>query len=140
MPKITEHDGPSEDPMDAPNARPSEEAYNDAMSRHGTPDYTGADQRLVERYQEIRTSERREEDAEADRKNIEQRNRTSGEAKSTEVKSSPGTSSSQSDENNKQNTTKRENADQKAAQETGNRSTGVTTVSSVGGNTRATKK
>lgn len=33
--------------MDAPNARPSEEAYTDAMSRHGTANYTDVDAKVV---------------------------------------------------------------------------------------------
>lgn len=33
--------------MDAPNARPSEEAYNDAMTRHGTQQFTPNDAKTV---------------------------------------------------------------------------------------------
>lgn len=57
MAKITEHGGPSYGPMDAPNARPSEQAYTEAMERHGTPEFTPDDQALVDRYQELRRRE-----------------------------------------------------------------------------------
>jgi hypothetical protein len=66
MPKITVGDGPTHDPQDAPNARPSEEAYTDAMSRHGTPAFTPADERLVEQYQAMRKQEAEEERSQAD--------------------------------------------------------------------------
>jgi hypothetical protein len=65
MPKITEHDGPTHDPQDAPNAQPTEEAYTDAMSRHGTPAFTPADERLVQQYQAMRKQEAEEEQAKA---------------------------------------------------------------------------
>jgi hypothetical protein len=61
MPKITEHDGPTHDPQDAPNARPTEEAYTDAMSRHGTPAFTPADERLAAKYRAMRKQEAEEE-------------------------------------------------------------------------------
>lgn len=63
MPKNTDS-GPSITPMDAPNARPSEEAYNDAMSRHGTALFTHEDAALVERYRVVRAEDdiKREEE------------------------------------------------------------------------------
>jgi hypothetical protein len=66
MPKITVGDGATYGPMDAPNARPSEEAYEDAMSRHGTAEYTEADKALVDRYRQVRADEQRSADEERD--------------------------------------------------------------------------
>lgn len=40
----------------AADAPPSEEAYVDAMSRHGTPEWTDADEQIVERYLRHRTT------------------------------------------------------------------------------------
>lgn len=71
MPKITVGDGPTQDPQDAPNATPSEESYNDAMSRHGTSRFTEADARLVEQYQQVRKSQ-----ADDDTEQAQQRGKT----------------------------------------------------------------
>ncbi len=53
--------GASMDPMDATNARPSEEAYNDAMTRHGTPAFSEQDRQLVDRYQAIQLAKREQD-------------------------------------------------------------------------------
>jgi hypothetical protein len=66
MPKITVGDGATHGPLDAPNARPSDEAYDDAMSRHGTADYTEADKQLVDRYRQVRADEQRAANEERD--------------------------------------------------------------------------
>lgn len=50
MPKITEHQGASQHPLDVPSAVPSEDEYTAAMERHGTADWTEDDRRVQERY------------------------------------------------------------------------------------------
>jgi hypothetical protein len=61
MPKATVHGGGSVDPMDATNDIPSEEDYNDAMSRHGTDQWTEADAKVEARWLELRQEEAEEE-------------------------------------------------------------------------------
>lgn len=92
MPKSNDA-GATYGPMDAPNARPSEEAYTDAMSRHGTQGFTPEDEALVTRYQEVREQDERDgrrdaednADAQADERDDRTAGRVTGQATPTPV-------------------------------------------------------
>lgn len=57
--------------MDAPNARPSDEAYEDALSRYGTPEFTDTDAAMVSKWRQDHPDWDKELDDDSDREGLE---------------------------------------------------------------------